>query len=46
MRGRGGMWQELEEEREEECYGLNKFGPGSGTMKSCGLVGVDVALLE
>jgi hypothetical protein len=27
------------------CDGLYMFGPGSGTIKRCGLVGVDVALL-
>ena len=26
--------------------GLNKFGPGSSTIRMCGLVGVGVALLE
>ena len=26
--------------------GLNMFGPGSGTIRRCGLVGVGVALLE
>ena len=28
------------------CDGLNMLGPGSGTVRRCGLVGVDVALLE
>ena len=28
------------------CDGLCMFGPGSGTIRSCGLVGVGVALLE
>ena len=27
------------------CGGLNKLGPGSGTIRRCGLVGVGVALL-
>ena len=26
--------------------GLNMFGPGSGTMRGCGLIRVGVALLE
>ena len=30
----------------EECYGLYVLGPGSGTIRRCGLVGVDVVLLE
>ena len=28
------------------CGGLNMLGPGSGTIRKCGLVGVGVALLE
>ena len=28
------------------CGGLNMLDPESGTIRSCGLVGVDVALLE
>ena len=28
------------------CGGLNMVGPGSGTIRACGLVGVDVALLK
>ena len=28
------------------CYGLYMLGPGSGTIKRCGPVGVGVALLE
>ena len=32
------------------CGGLNRFGPhwpiGSGIIRRCGLIGVDVALLE
>ena len=28
-----------------KCDGLIMFGPGRGTMRRCGLVGVDVALL-
>ena len=28
------------------CDGLNMLGPGSGTIRRCGLVGVGVALLE
>jgi hypothetical protein len=28
------------------CGGLNKIGPGSGTIKRCGLIGVGVTLLE
>ena len=28
------------------CGGMNMIGPGSGTIMSCGLVGVGVALLE
>ena len=28
------------------CGGLNMLGPGSGTIKRCGLVGVGVTLLE
>ena len=28
------------------CGGLNVLGPGSGTIRRCGLVGVGVALLE
>jgi len=29
-----------------ECCGLNMLGPGSGTLRRCGLVGVGVALWE
>ena len=29
-----------------ECGGLNMLGPGSGTIRRRGLVGVGVALLE
>jgi len=29
-----------------ECGGLNMLGPGSGTIRRSGLVGVGVALLE
>ena len=29
-----------------ECYGLYMLGPGSGTIRGYGPVGVDVALLE
>ena len=29
-----------------ECSGLNMLVPGSGTIRSCGLVGEGVALLE
>ena len=29
-----------------ECGGLNMLGPGSGTMRRCGLVGVGVTSLE
>jgi hypothetical protein len=32
--------------RGDSCDGLNVLGPGSGTIKKCGLVGVDVTLLE
>ena len=28
------------------CGGLNMLGPGRGTIRRCGLVGVGVALLE
>ena len=28
------------------CGGLNMLGPGSDTIRKCGLVGVGVALLE
>jgi hypothetical protein len=28
------------------CGGLNMLGPGSGTIRRCGLVEVGVALLE
>jgi hypothetical protein len=28
------------------CGGLNMLGPGSGTVRRCGLIGVGVALLE
>jgi hypothetical protein len=28
------------------CGGLNMLGSGSGTISRCGLVGVDVSLLE
>jgi hypothetical protein len=27
------------------CDGLNKLGPGRGTIRKCGLIGVGVALL-
>jgi hypothetical protein len=29
-----------------ECSGLNMLGPGIGTIRRCGLVGVRAALLE
>ena len=29
-----------------KCGGLYMFGPGSGTIRRCGLVGVGVALLK
>ena len=29
-----------------ECGGLDVLGPGSDTIRRCGLVGVSVALLE
>jgi hypothetical protein len=29
-----------------KCNDLNMLGPGSGTIRRCGLVGVGVALLE
>jgi hypothetical protein len=29
-----------------QCVGLNMLGPGSGTIRRCGLVRVGVALLE
>jgi hypothetical protein len=28
------------------CGGLNVFGPGSGTLRMCGLVGTGVTLIE
>jgi hypothetical protein len=28
-----------------ECGGLNRLGPGSGTTRRCGLVGVGVSLM-
>lgn len=28
------------------CHGLNRLGPGGGTVKKCGLVGVSVPLLK
>ena len=35
-----------EPRRKAICGGLNMLGPGSGTIRRCGLVGVGVALLE
>ena len=32
--------------RQDECGGLNKLGPRSGTIRRYGLIGVDVALVE
>ena len=32
--------------KEGRCGGLNMLGPGSGTIRRCGLVGVGVALLK
>jgi hypothetical protein len=29
-----------------DCSGLNMLGPGSGTMRRCGLIGVGIVLLE
>ena len=29
-----------------ECGGLNMLGPGNGTIRRCGLIGVGVAFLE
>jgi hypothetical protein len=29
-----------------KCDGLSVLGPGSGTIRKCGFVGVGVALLE
>jgi hypothetical protein len=37
---------EIEESMGASCGGLNVLGPGSGTVRRCGLVGVGVALLE
>jgi hypothetical protein len=33
-------------DEKEHCGGLNMIGPGSVTLRRCGLVGVGVALLE
>jgi hypothetical protein len=32
--------------KEGRCGGLNMLGPGSGTIRRCGLVRIGVALLE
>jgi hypothetical protein len=36
--------RKLETQRMTHCDGLYMFGPGSGTIRRCGLVGVGVSL--
>jgi hypothetical protein len=38
--------QESQFEPLDCCGGLNTLGPGSGSIRRCGLVGAGVALLE
>ena len=36
----------LHNEQDTMCGGLNMLGPGNGTIRRCGLVGVGTAILE
>jgi len=40
------MYQELKGQQGIESGGLRMFGPGSGTLRRCDLVVVDVTLLD
>ena len=41
--GRSGLGRQMT--NVDECEGLNIFGPESGTIRRCGLVGVGVVLV-
>ena len=38
------MFEQAYENKGMECEGLHMLGPGSGTTKKCGLVGVGMSL--